>query len=88
LAFRTLAYCRDGKAVEFNFSVIAFLDEEHLPAAASHFGRFGIKPTRTRGVTRARFFELAGDFPRGFIFWFVRSSQRHSMDEEGPNECT
>src|SRR5207244_13457424 len=68
LALRALPHGRDGKSVEFHFSVIAFLNEEHLPAAAGHLGRFGTEPTRTRRVARKGFFQLASNVQRGLIY--------------------
>src|SRR5205823_12119397 len=77
----------DRKSVEFHFSVIAFLNEEHLAAAAGHLGRFGAEPTWARGVARTRFLELAGNFPWSFVFSFICcSSKGRSKEEEPCNE--
>src|SRR5439155_14224950 len=81
-------YSRDGKSVEFHFSVITFLNEEYLAAAAGHLGRFGIEPTGTRGVARTGFFELTRDFPRGFVFRFICSSKRGPNAEKTCNKRT
>src|SRR5262249_54419356 len=79
LAFGALPHGRDGQSIEFYFSVVTLLDEKHLAAAAGHLCRFGIEPAWTRRVARTGFFELAGDFPRSFIFWLICGSQRCDM---------
>jgi hypothetical protein len=86
LTLRTLPDARDSQSVEFHFSVIAFLNEEYLSAAAGHLGRLGTEPTRTCGVARTSFFELAGNFPRGFVFGFTRGLKRHTEAEEAADE--
>ena len=78
LAFGTLRHVADGQAVQLHLAVVSFFNEKHLAAAARHLGRFGIEPTRTCGVARAGFLKLAGDFPRGFVFWCVHSQRRKS----------
>src|SRR5436309_9094788 len=75
LTLWTLAHCSDSQSVELCVSVIAFFDEQNLAATASHFGRFGVKPTWTCGITRARFFELTGDLPWCSIIGLVCGSQ-------------
>src|SRR6266545_4255866 len=86
LALRALPHSGDGESIEFNFSVISLLDEKHLAAAAGHLGRFGTEPAGTRGVARAGFFELAGNFPWGFVFGSICGSKGRSKDEEAGDE--
>src|SRR6266496_410941 len=82
LTLGALPYSRDGKSVEFHFSVIAYLNEEHLTAAAGHLGRFGAEPTGTCGVARTGFFELSGNFPWSLIFWFIDRTRSRSETEK------
>src|SRR6266516_825182 len=82
LTLGALPHSRDGKSVEFHFSVIAFLNEEHLTAATGHLGRFGTEPTGTCGVARTGFFELAGNFPWSLIFWFIDRARSRSETEK------
>src|SRR6266496_2410781 len=87
LTLRALPHGRDGKSVEFHFSVIAFLNEEHLPAAAGHLGRLGTEPTGTRRVARTGFFQLARNFPWSLVFWLICRSKRRPEEDEACNEC-
>src|SRR5438552_4977468 len=86
LAFRALRHVSNGEAVEFHFPVIASLNEEHLPAAAGHLGRFGIEPAWTRCITRAGLFELARNFPWSFIFWFINRTRSRGETEKRDDE--
>src|SRR6266853_506426 len=71
LAFRALPHICYREAVEFHPAVVAFLNEEHLTAAAGHLGWFGIEPTRPSCITRTGLFQLAGNFPWSFVLWFI-----------------
>src|SRR5436190_6339136 len=86
LTLGALPHSRDGKSVEFHFSVIAFFNEEYLAATTGHLGRFGTEPTGARCVTRTGFFELARNFPRGFIFWFIGRTRSRSETEKRDGE--
>jgi integrase len=87
LSLRTLTDVGDGKAIESNFSIIAFLNEEHLAAATGHFCGFGIEPAWAGCITGTGFLELAGNFPWSFVLWFIRGSKRRPNEDESCNEC-
>ena len=83
-----MAHGSDRQPIELGFAVITFLNEKHLAAAAGHLGWFGIEPARARGITRAGFFELAGDFPGSFVFALICALQGNSTAEETHNQRT
>src|SRR6266566_1618242 len=87
LTLGALAHSRDGKPIEFNFSIIAVLNEEHLAAATGHFCGFGIEPAWAGCITGTGFLELAGNFPWSFVFWLICTSKRRPKEEEACNEC-
>src|SRR5438105_7971324 len=77
-----LRHVGDREAVQLHFTVGSFFDEEHLPAAASHLCRFGIKPAWTCRVTRTGLLQLPGDFPRRFTFGFFRRATDGNSQEK------
>src|SRR6266498_3097800 len=87
LSLRTLTRVCDGKSIEFNFSIIAVLNEEHLAAATGHFCGFRIEPAWAGRITGTGFLELTGNFPWSFIFWFICGLKRRPKEEEACNEC-
>src|SRR6266496_6441497 len=86
LTLGALPHSRYGKSVEFHSSVSAFTNEKHLSAAAGHLGRLGTEPAGTGGVARTGFFELAGNFPWSFVFWFICGLKRRPKENQGRNE--
>src|SRR5947208_13449897 len=77
-----LRHVGDCEAVQLDFAVGSFFDEEHLPAAASHLCRFGIKPAWTCRVTRTGLLQLPGNFPRRLTFGFFRRATDGNSQEK------
>src|SRR6266508_717994 len=86
LAFGALAHHGEGEPVQGNVAVAPLFDENDLAPAAGHLRRLRVEPPGTGGVARAGLFQLARDFPGGFLFVGPRGEDSREEKREDENK--